>query len=463
MADIAQMIYNYNPSDFYLKNRAQDLENDKMNMANQRTARIMGVEDQILSGDLSGWNKMQVLDPQRAQNKYLSDAEQLKLGSRWAGAFRTLAPENKARAYAQFIKAAPGMGIDVSDMPQSYIPEESDAFIEQLANAGIDEASRYSNEMAERRQQEAFAQQERMARLQNELAMQRQQALGAAGGAGGYGNTQAGLALRIAENPDNYTPEQQMWAINYLKSGDPRAQYDVSYNRAMGAKAGERAGDWAGKEERGYYKEGNSTFITPGSDAEMEYMMANRKVLTGNEVSARAAQTVLDDISAMKRIAKEHPFQVASWGSKMSLIPGTPSFDFAARVDSIRGNAAVDQLLNIKQSGAGLGQVPQQQLNMLADMTGNLDRAQSYDELMDVINRFERIYTGIRDKANTENRSILNKIKAQNEGGDEAYAQRMATYEQDSANQELSVGTVEDGYRFKGGNPADKNNWEKVK
>ena len=26
-----------------------------------------------------------------------------------------------------------------------------------------------------------------------------------------------------------------------------------------------------------------------------------------------------------------------------------------------------------------------------------------------------------------------------------------------------AVGTVKDGYKFKGGNPADKNNWEKVK
>lgn len=248
-------------------------------------------------------------------------------------------------------------------------------------------------------------------KLNNEFALAKYKASNSL--SDGFNNTDAGMALRILQSPDKYTPQAQAWAELQSKKLSPEFVYDNSYNQAIGRGAGERASSWAGQEEMGYYKEDGKTYIAPGSDAEMDYLKANRKILTNNEVSARAAQTVLDDIAAMKRIAKEHPNQVASWGSKISFIPGSPAYDFAARIDSIRGNAAVDQLLNIKQSGAGLGQVPQQQLNMLADMTGNLSRAQSLPELMDVINRFERIYTNVRDKAAAENNRINGRIKPQ--------------------------------------------------
>lgn len=449
MADVAEMIYNYNPTRYYLGNRALELQTDAMNLENQRKEKIMSIEDQIANGDMSGWSRMQAYEPERVAKKYLSDEEQLKLGSKWAGAFKNIAPENRGKAYNQFIKAAPGMGIDVSDLPQYYDPATVDPFIEQLAQAGISESERFNAEEAERRQREIFAQQEKMARLNNSLAMQRANA----NGGDSFNNTDAGMALRILQNPDRYTPEAQAWAKLQSQKLSPEFTYDTYYNQAMGKGAGERASNWAGKEELGYYKENGKTFIIPDSDAEMQYLGENRKVLTNNEVSARAAQTVLDDIAAMKRIAKEHPNMVAGWSSLISYIPGTPMHNFAARIDSIRGNAAIDQLLNIKQSGAGLGQVPQQQLNMLADMTGNLDRAQSFDELMDVINRFERIYTNVRDGANAENNRIMSRIKNPNEEIPNSNYR---------STQGLAVGTVEDGYRFNGGNPADKNNWEKI-
>jgi hypothetical protein len=66
------------------------------------------------------------------------------------------------------------------------------------------------------------------------LALKRQQIAQGGSGSNGFGNTQAGLALRIASEPDKYSQEQIAWANNYLRSGD----LDYTYNKAFQTKAG---------------------------------------------------------------------------------------------------------------------------------------------------------------------------------------------------------------------------------
>ena len=93
------------------------------------------------------------------------------------------------------------------------------------------------NRMAEQRK---FDQQKELASINNQAALERvKQTYANKGGAGGYGNTQAGLALRIAENPDDYTPEMQAWSRNYLASNSSNAIYDKAYQGALGRKQAE--------------------------------------------------------------------------------------------------------------------------------------------------------------------------------------------------------------------------------
>jgi len=66
-------------------------------------------------------------------------------------------------------------------------------------------------------------------------------------------------------------------------------------------------------------------------------------------------------------------------------------------------NVGIDKLLDIKASGAGLGQVPQSQLKMLASVLGQLDIGQPRETLEYNIQRVLKLYAEIvRDSGGQE-------------------------------------------------------------
>lgn len=198
--------------------------------------------------------------------------------------------------------------------------------------------------------------------------------------------------------------------LNYL-SNAPENAFDRSFQQAAGKKQGEFGGEQDIEKQKGYVYENGQKYATEGTVAADEYLAANSKKLAMNDETQRVAKTVLEDIDAVERIIKENPIQAAGWGSKVSFIPGTAARDIKARIESIKGNAGVDSLLMIKKSGAGLGQIPQSQMDMLSSMMGNLDQAQSLPELKDVIARYKRIYQNVYDNAVSDNNNIKSKIK----------------------------------------------------
>lgn len=86
----------------------------------------------------------------------------------------------------------------------------------------------------------AFQRQKELAAINNAAALERIKQTYANKNDGGFGNTQAGLALRIATNPDEYTPEMQAWSRDYLASKSSSAIYDKAYQGALGRKQGEK-------------------------------------------------------------------------------------------------------------------------------------------------------------------------------------------------------------------------------
>ena len=78
---------------------------------------------------------------------------------------------------------------------------------------------------------------------------------------------------------------------------------------------------------------------------------------------------------------------------------GTRTGDFVRDLQSLRDTIAVQRLLEIKESGAGLGAVPQQQLEALARALGNLDAGASNERLQTNLLDVLRLYEAVTERS----------------------------------------------------------------
>jgi hypothetical protein len=118
----------------------------------------------------------------------------------------------------------------------------------------------------------------------------------------------------------------------------------------------------------------------------------------GSEVTMTAAQTVFEDAGRAIETLNQYGSRAAGWGSLLRFMPESKALELDGHIESIKGNVGIDSLLKIKASGAGLGQIPQSQLEMLASLLGRLDIRQSPDVLRQNINRIQEIYQDIVEK-----------------------------------------------------------------
>ena len=129
-------------------------------------------------------------------------------------------------------------------------------------------------------------------------------------------------------------------------------------------------------------------------------------------------------------------------GQAMGNFKGSSSDRLNNLLDTVRANSAFDRLQAMRDAsptGGALGAVSERELGLLQSAIGSLETGNAED-LAYNLKRLQTIYSEIIDGP-----------------------QRTAP-SQSQANPAVfpSAGTVEDGYRFKGGDPADPNNWEQV-
>jgi len=133
-----------------------------------------------------------------------------------------------------------------------------------------------------------------------------------------------------------------------------------------------------------------------GTEVAVKRAEAKEKKEVGEAGKATIAGTVIVDAQrALDTIENNPDYTTGAPGAGLQFVPGTDAYALSQMVDSVKANVGIDKLLDIKASGAGLGQVPQSQLDMLASVLGGLNVGQPTEVLKYNLNRVKTIYSDI--------------------------------------------------------------------
>jgi hypothetical protein len=227
-------------------------------------------------------------------------------------------------------------------------------------------------------------------------------------------------------------PAPIMEAITQIRDPQERANAMAAFQ--------EQARRTQGFSGGGGFPAGPSASEATAAAAERERAVGQAKadvVPTQQRQSAIAGN--LNTLSVLDK-ALSHPGLDAATGLQGAIdprnyIPGTDAKDFNVVMDQIKGKAFLQAFESLK----GGGQITEVEGKKATDAIARLNTAQSTPE-------FKKALMELRDVAVSANARMT---------GSDGQKPTQATPPTPTP------GMVRGGYRFKGGNPADKNNWEK--
>jgi hypothetical protein len=182
-------------------------------------------------------------------------------------------------------------------------------------------------------------------------------------------------------------------------------------------------------------------------------------VISQTENGLKKIDEILDEVNS-----EGFELNFGGYNAYASRFLSGPASDMRKKIDSFKSDmkAAGKQLL---ATGGSIGQITEREWPILEQMIASIDPVLSEEEAKstfeDIQNRFRRLVERAVDTYETQF-SDSQFYKPLPVGGVFGVPAAAGGVEQPAAAAGPQPGTVQDGYRFKGGDPANSNNWEKI-
>lgn len=211
--------------------------------------------------------------------------------------------------------------------------------------------------------------------------------------------------------------------------------------------------------------------MVEGGPAWLEAQQAADAAGRQQTLTGRQILPTIDDIATARALA-DQPGTLGSLAPALSGVPvlGQTAQDMAATIDAIGSGISLENLNQMRQAsptGGALGNVSDKQSALLSEAFGSLRQSMSRELFLYNLARVENTLNDIVHGEDggpprndmTELRNTLLGGRSPREAEVDAQSQQQPQEQYPNA---PAVGEVVEGYRYKGGNPADMSSWERL-